>query len=346
MKRAAGLILALLAVCLYAAADPAPATDIQGQAQDMIRFGRQDLAHGLATSAFYYFNQATVLQPGSADAWAGKAHALALLKRFDEAKHAADKAVALAPDDPGDWAIMGKILFDQRKFPEALTALDKSTALGTADTTAYRWKGEVLDSLGRHDEALTAYEKAKPPSPPYHGGITTVTSGGPKPTEVETNSSEVPAEQPVPGKPEGAVESYPNEPYVYEEPQAAEPYSDYGISYYEPSYLYGGFDSGKHHHAYGGYYYEGYEDGTPGFTGQPRLGHPRTTAPYRGVVPLYQEGVVPQYWQGVVPPEDFHATPDYNGAASDPVISDREHPQGGFHHSGHGGFHGGGHGGR
>jgi tetratricopeptide (TPR) repeat protein len=337
MKRAAGLILALLAACLFAAADPAPAADTQEQAKDFVRFGKQDLAHGLATSAFYYFNQATTLQPGSADAWAGKAHALDLLKRYDEAKTASDKAVELAPASPASWAVQGKILFDQKHYSEALTALNKSLALNNADTAVYRWKGETLDSLGRHDEALNAYEKAKPPYEPYRGGITRITSGGPKGTEIESNTTGTPEEQPTPGKPEGALQSTPADVYVYVEPQETEPYSDFGISYYEPSYLYGGNEGHGHggrHRAYGGYYYEGYEDGS---IGSPLLGTPRTVAPYRGVEPLYQQGVVPQYWQGVVPETDFHDAPDYHGAGGEPYISDRYHaPRGGRHFGGRG----------
>ncbi|HEY3293950.1 MAG TPA: tetratricopeptide repeat protein [bacterium] len=343
MKRAAALLLAVLTVCLYAAADPGPATDPSSQAQDFLRFGRQDMAHGLATSALYYFNESLALQPDSPDAWIGKARALERLKRYEEARAAADKAVQLAPFDRTSWAIQGRIYFDQKQYGQALTSLDKSLTLGNADTMVWRWKGQTLDSLNRHDEALNAYAKATPPETPYRGGITRVTRGGPAeatpnarnrgsaPTPDQENGDGNEEEAPSPQSPQGYLEygpGYGNPNSAYGQP-FGESFGQPVATYYEDitpqgyTELYG--NAGRHHrrHTYGDYYYNGDEDGGNRGGNGPTPSSPRTRPVYRGVEPLYQQSVVPQYFQSVTPSTDFRSSPDYHGAAGVPIISDR-----------------------
>lgn len=336
MKRAAALILAVLTVCLYAVADSGPTTDTSTQVQDLVRFGSQDMAHGLAATALFYFNEALELQPNCADAWAGKARALEKLNRLDEAYTASQKALQLAPDNQYAWAMEGKILLDQTQFSDALSALNKSISLGNNDTAVWRWQGQTLDSLNRHDEALKAYSKATPPVEPYHGGITRVTSGGPSAKQLQQEETDS-----TPGKPQSAVGGeYLPDDYRYDEAQNAPPVANYDNSvpgnYSDWSYGLGGYDGSllsesKHrrHRAYSNYYY-GYGSG-------PAPVAPRTVAPYRGVVPLYQQGVVPQYWQGVVPPYQQQVEPDYRSAAGDPIISDRYSDQNNGYNSGYAG---------
>jgi tetratricopeptide (TPR) repeat protein len=153
MKRAAVVIFFALIMCVSAGAQSVPTGDAAKSAQDFVRFGQQDQAHGLSTSAYYYFGEALKLQPDLAAAWAGEARALDELHRYDEARKASDRAMQLKPDDAAVWAVQGRILYHTKHYEDALAALDKSLALSSSDTSVYRWKGETLDSLGRHREA-------------------------------------------------------------------------------------------------------------------------------------------------------------------------------------------------
>ena len=93
-------------------------------------------------------------------AWAGLAHALLLLARYDEALGAIQQAVRLRPDDAPGWAEQGRVLMRLRRYLEALAAFAMAVRLAPERIDYYIDQAEALLRVRRTKDALAALDTA------------------------------------------------------------------------------------------------------------------------------------------------------------------------------------------
>jgi predicted O-linked N-acetylglucosamine transferase (SPINDLY family) len=75
------------------------------------------------------FDRALALKPDLAEAWLGRGNVFVWLKRYEEALAAFDRALALKPDFPEAWNSRGILLIELKRYHEAIDACDKALAL-------------------------------------------------------------------------------------------------------------------------------------------------------------------------------------------------------------------------
>jgi tetratricopeptide (TPR) repeat protein len=130
-------------------------------------------------NAFYYeqrypeaiesYNQALMLQPDSAIAWAQKAKALRRSKQLEAALEANDRAISIDPTFSSAWFGRMYTLLTLKQYEEALVAVDRMIELNPLEE-AWKWRAYVLTKLGRYDEALSSVNKAVELHP-HLGGV-------------------------------------------------------------------------------------------------------------------------------------------------------------------------------
>ncbi len=119
-----------------------------------------------------HFNQAIVLDPGYALAYAGLADAnlvLPLLSRdeppsevFIKARTAAQQALMIDPNLGEPHATLAVVLHQlDWNFPEAEKEFKRSIELDPNYPTAHQWYGEFLANMGRFDEAIAEVRLAR-----------------------------------------------------------------------------------------------------------------------------------------------------------------------------------------
>jgi tetratricopeptide (TPR) repeat protein len=98
--------------------------------------------------------------------WMGVRHLL--VKEFQQALNALDRALLLRPDDYVAWVNKGVSLSGLERYAEALKAFDRALGLIPILPEAWHGKAKTLAKLGRLNEALKALDQALNLWPDYH----------------------------------------------------------------------------------------------------------------------------------------------------------------------------------
>ena len=133
---------------------------VTNQAQAWFYQGLQQAKSGDLLGALAFYNQATKLEPESAEYWFNQALTLFHLKRFEEAIAAYDQAIALKPDFFKAWYNRGGILVEFGDFDGAITSFDKAIELQPNYQEAWSSRGLALLKLGLIWEAISSYDQA------------------------------------------------------------------------------------------------------------------------------------------------------------------------------------------
>lgn len=91
-----------------------------------------------------------------------------LLKRYDEAIEAYDKALALKSPLAEAWFGRGNVLRELKRYDEAFAAYDQALTLKPNSAQAWLGRANTLVELTRHEEAAAAYEKALALNPEFY----------------------------------------------------------------------------------------------------------------------------------------------------------------------------------
>lgn len=98
--------------------------------------------------------------PGFEPGWRELGISYYLLKRYDKAVGACDRAIALIPTDPRPWLYKGLALGVSHHPAPAIDALTQASALAPTDALSRRMRGRWLLELKRPAEAQVALEAA------------------------------------------------------------------------------------------------------------------------------------------------------------------------------------------
>ena len=119
---------------------------------------------GALKKAEVLFHEATKLDPGYADAWAGLASALKRQpvvadarprETFEQARSAALKALELQPDHPEATSTLGTVAFwYEWDYSKAIERLKEALARKRDDPDSQLFLAHVYSNIGRHDLAL------------------------------------------------------------------------------------------------------------------------------------------------------------------------------------------------
>jgi len=90
------------------------------------------------------------------------------LKKYSEARVAAQKAISVESDSSEAYLNLGLIELDLKNFESAIEFFDKALSLKPDYAEAYCNKGATLNDLKRYDEAIAHYDKAISLKPDYH----------------------------------------------------------------------------------------------------------------------------------------------------------------------------------
>ena len=90
------------------------------------------------------------------------------LKKYSEARAAAQKAISRESDSSEAYLNLGLIELDLKNFESAIEFFDKALSLKPDYAEAYCNKGATLNELKRYDEAIAHYDKAISLKPDYH----------------------------------------------------------------------------------------------------------------------------------------------------------------------------------
>jgi tetratricopeptide (TPR) repeat protein len=88
-------------------------------------------------------------------------------RRFTNSANFFDKALALRSDYAEAWSNKGNVLNELKRYDEAITHFDKALSLKPDYAEAWSNKGNVLNELKRYDEAITHFDKALAIRPDY-----------------------------------------------------------------------------------------------------------------------------------------------------------------------------------
>ncbi|HUE71676.1 MAG TPA: tetratricopeptide repeat protein [Pirellulaceae bacterium] len=83
-----------------------------------------------------------------------------MLRDYEQAMHALERALALVPDNRWALVIRGRVYWKTKKYQLALADFDRSLAMG-GDSLAYRGRAQVYVALGEADKAYADWNKAQ-----------------------------------------------------------------------------------------------------------------------------------------------------------------------------------------
>jgi formylglycine-generating enzyme required for sulfatase activity/Tfp pilus assembly protein PilF len=146
----------LLQLGLYPAGSPQRGQEVVG----LIARGKALIAQKQQEQAILLFQAATVMGPGSADAWLNLAEALHVVARYAEALKAWDRVLGLDPNSALAWNGKGATLLSLKLYQEALDALDRALALDRSLVSAWSNKGLAQRGLWHPRLASDAFERA------------------------------------------------------------------------------------------------------------------------------------------------------------------------------------------
>ncbi|GAB6266389.1 MAG: hypothetical protein STSR0001_18360 [Methanothrix sp.] len=178
------LVLAVFSVlCLAAAA--------QETADDWYKKGIESINKGSSEEAINAYDRALDINPDYADAWSGKASALGIqgkhqeaIQAFDKAIESYDKIIKVNPRDADAWygrgvaleyraVIMGSFNNSTQERNmyrgEAVQAFDNAIKINPQYAEAWKFRGAVLHLMGRYEEAAEAFNKALEIDPALQG---------------------------------------------------------------------------------------------------------------------------------------------------------------------------------
>jgi Tfp pilus assembly protein PilF len=140
-------------------------------AQAHIDSGMAHLAAGRWAEGVEQLRAGLALRPDFAAVWSNLAFALRELKRIDEAREAAERAVRLDPGLADAWNLLGLVEHDARRFDEARRHFDRAIELRPAFAAALMNRANAAQALGDLEAAVSGYERAlaiDPRHPPIH----------------------------------------------------------------------------------------------------------------------------------------------------------------------------------
>ncbi|UKD56159.1 tetratricopeptide repeat protein [Amycolatopsis sp. FU40] len=111
-------------------------------------------------AALEWYERVLTVDPCHARALELRVTCLRQLRRFDEARAAADAATALRPDVPSLVLERALLLIDEDRFEEALENVRQALEADPLDATALETRVTVLRRLSRYDEAEKAAHEA------------------------------------------------------------------------------------------------------------------------------------------------------------------------------------------
>ncbi len=101
---------------------------------------------------------ALVLDPAHAPAWAGLSRLLRDMDDLPGSARAAELGVAAGPREADCWAALAEALLVAGRPGDALTAADQAVRLNAAHPSAHGLRGDILSALGREDDAREAWD--------------------------------------------------------------------------------------------------------------------------------------------------------------------------------------------
>lgn len=105
-------------------------------------------------------DRALRIDPNFAGALNNKGNALHYLKCHEEAVRAYDRAIVIDPTFAEAWYNKASALRDLKRHEDAIQALDRALVINPKDSAAWYNKGVVFGNLKRHEEAVQAYDQA------------------------------------------------------------------------------------------------------------------------------------------------------------------------------------------
>ena len=126
---------------------------------------------GYLEESIAHLEQATLLDPNFAEAWADLAGVSMVIPTFDGVKYSfdtmaersltyIDRAISLDENLSQAWAAKGFIHLVQLDFAEAEASLKRATELRNNNETAWLWLGLTYTTFGSADKAISARENA------------------------------------------------------------------------------------------------------------------------------------------------------------------------------------------
>jgi tetratricopeptide (TPR) repeat protein len=117
------------------------------------------------TEAVKAFSNTTMLNEQYATAWKYKGDALAHLghtnhSKYDEAIQAYDRAIEINPLFADAWKYKGIVLYNQGKLDESIQAFNRAIELNQSDPGPWIYKANALERLNKYDESIKARQNA------------------------------------------------------------------------------------------------------------------------------------------------------------------------------------------
>jgi tetratricopeptide (TPR) repeat protein len=131
-------------------------------AQGLAQLSRDDYARALP-----FFEKATEIDAGYAEAWYQAGFCYGMLGRHNEALKASRQAARLRPDWAETYINMGASSFALGQYKDAAEAYRQATRLDTDNADAQYALGLSLGKLNRPDEEILAYKRAIALKPDY-----------------------------------------------------------------------------------------------------------------------------------------------------------------------------------
>jgi tetratricopeptide (TPR) repeat protein len=133
---------------------------VQGMGLIQSRAGMAFYSSGQYEKAASVFRSKTRVNPQDPENFIWLAFSNVALKKYDEAKAAAERAIILAPDHPNAYMGLADSLTGQGDFAKAVEPLKKGIGLNPKNPWAYNRLGNVFSSLGNYLEAVANYQAA------------------------------------------------------------------------------------------------------------------------------------------------------------------------------------------
>ena len=167
MTRVLALLLAIIGVAEGANSQqqPAPSAETGRNAEASFRAGWGKWQRSQPVEALADFDRAIALTPNSSTAHAGRAMALADMRRYDEAEAAAGMALRLRPSDPFAQGSAGYVHLLKGEFAAAVEAFTRALALQPDDPAWLSYRAEANEAMGQMDVALADLDRIAATSP-------------------------------------------------------------------------------------------------------------------------------------------------------------------------------------
>lgn len=138
----------------------AAAKIVKGMGMVYSRAGMAFYSSGQYEKAASFFQARARANPRDPGNFIGLAFSSVALKKYDEAKAAAENAVKLAPDSSDAQVALADSLIGRGDFAEAVDPLKKSLGLNPKNPWIYNRLGNVFFNLANYPEAVANYQAA------------------------------------------------------------------------------------------------------------------------------------------------------------------------------------------